>query len=105
MAGSVGGNIGPNGSYAEYVVIPEALAIALPDRVGNKEAASLHVAVVTASALLFNPNGLRLTLPALGRETNYVNDGKTVLVNGGATSVGTMVIQVRNTHASVQLQC
>lgn len=67
------------GTTAEYVVVPERFAVALPDGVSFDVGAALGVPAMTAHRALF----------ADGPVT-----GKTVLVTGGAGGVGHMAVQL-----------
>jgi len=78
----------PIGTAAEYAVVPEALAVRLPDRASYDVGASLGVPAMTAHrCLTVHEDGPRRLSPgALA--------GRTVLVTGGAGAVG---------HAAIQL--
>jgi NADPH2:quinone reductase len=68
----------PGGTAAEYTVVPSTRAVRLPDSMGFKEGACVGVPVLTAHRAVF----------AAGPVT-----GKTVLVTGGAGSVGRYAVQ------------
>ncbi len=78
----------PIGTAAEYAVVPEALAVRLPDNASYDVGASLGVPAMTAHrCLTVHEDGpTRLSPGAL--------EGRTVLVTGGAGAVG---------HAAIQL--
>ncbi|WP_151083522.1 NADPH:quinone reductase [Nocardioides cynanchi] len=78
----------PIGTAAEYAVVPEALAVRLPDSASYDVGASLGVPAMTAHrCLTVHEDGpTRLAPGALS--------GRTVLVTGGAGAVG---------HAAIQL--
>lgn len=67
------------GTAAEEVVVPEANAIPLPGTSSFEDGASLGVPGMTAHRLLFADGGLQ---------------GRTVLVQGGAGSVGHLAVQL-----------
>lgn len=67
----------PFGTAAQFVVIPEHKAVALPDGVALEVGASLGVPALTAHRCLFSDGSLK---------------GKRVLVHGGAGAVGTAAI-------------
>lgn len=69
----------PAGTAAEYVVLPAARAVALPDGVPFEVGACLGVPALTAHRCLFADGELR---------------GKRVLVQGGAGAVGSAAIQL-----------
>lgn len=68
----------PFGTAAEYIVLPAAQAVALPDRVSFAEGACLGIPAMTAY------HAVALANPA---------QGGTLLVSGGAGAVGQYVIQ------------
>jgi NADPH2:quinone reductase len=68
----------PFGTAAEYIVLPAAQAVALPDRVSFAEGACLGIPAMTAY------HAVALANPA---------PGGTLLVSGGAGAVGQYVIQ------------
>ncbi|WP_286897062.1 NADPH:quinone reductase [Achromobacter sp. UBA2119] len=67
----------PSGTAAEYVVVPNAQAVQLPENVSFDTGASLGIPALTAHRCLFADGDLR---------------GLTVLVHGGAGVVGTASI-------------
>jgi len=77
----------PWGTAAEWSVLPEEQAIALPDHVSGDLGASLGVPALTAHRCLFSDG------PLLGR---------TVLVAGGAGAVGHFAIQLAK-HAGARV--
>jgi len=77
----------PWGTAAEWTVLPEAQAIALPDGASGDLAASLGVPALTAHRCLFSDG------PLLGR---------VVLVAGGAGAVGHFAIQLAK-HAGARV--
>lgn len=78
----------PGGGYAERVVIPEKMAIPIPDRLSFEQAAAVPEAFLTAREALFT----------LGR----LRTGDTVLVHAAAGGVGSAAVQLaRKTGARV----
>jgi NADPH:quinone reductase len=67
------------GTAAEYVVVPAANAVRLPDEASFDDGASLGVPGMTAHHLLFQDGPIQ---------------GQTVLVQGGAGSVGHLAVQL-----------
>lgn len=67
----------PNGTAAEYVVVPAHKAVVLPDEITMEVGASLGIPALTAHRCLLSDGSIR---------------GKRVLVHGGAGSVGTAAI-------------
>jgi len=65
------------GTAAEFVVVPEANAVSLPDHVSFETGASLGIAALTAHRCLFADGDIK---------------GRRVLVHGGAGAVGTAAI-------------
>lgn len=68
----------PFGAAAEYVAIPAAKAVRLPDRVSFEEGACLGVPAMTAHRAVFADGSVA---------------GKTVFVSGGAGAVGRYAVQ------------
>lgn len=69
----------PFGTAAQFTVVPSANAVVLPDRASFDDGASLGVPGITAYHLLFHDGGIQ---------------GQTVLVQGGAGSVGHLAVQL-----------
>jgi NADPH:quinone reductase-like Zn-dependent oxidoreductase len=78
------------GAFAEYSLATEDLACKIPDGISFEEACSMGVAVATAGMALFH----ELQLPMPGKLRNDNPEPTFVLVSGGATSTGTMAIQL-----------
>ncbi|NQW11233.1 MAG: NADPH:quinone reductase [Alphaproteobacteria bacterium] len=69
----------PNGTAAEYVALPAALAVPLPDGVGFEEGACLGIPACTAHYAVTGDGPV---------------EGRTVLVQGGAGAVGFYAVQM-----------
>jgi len=69
----------PSGTAAQYSVVPEGNAVALPDDVSFEQGACLGIPAMTAHACLFSDGPIA---------------GKTVLVTGGAGAVGFYAAQL-----------
>ncbi|PYI14324.1 alcohol dehydrogenase [Aspergillus violaceofuscus CBS 115571] len=89
-----------NGAFAQYAVTTADLCMHIPSSMGFAEAASLSMGLLTAG-LAFRSLGLdwsRLTESPDENETpDHSNDSESreyVLVHGGATATGTLVIQL-----------
>ncbi|KAK6005960.1 hypothetical protein QM012_006370 [Aureobasidium pullulans] len=84
-----------NGAFAEYVAIRSELCILVPPRLSLEVAASMPVALITAAYVL---RSLRLPslVPLDGKQPPKISSARPrwVLVNGGATATGTILIQV-----------
>jgi NADPH:quinone reductase-like Zn-dependent oxidoreductase len=78
------------GTFQEYTLVLERLAAPLPDALSFEQAATLPLAVSTASCALFESAWLGLQLPC----ANPTPTGQTVLIWGGSTSVGSQAIQL-----------
>jgi NADPH:quinone reductase-like Zn-dependent oxidoreductase len=78
------------GAFQHYTVLLDRMACPIPDRLTFEEAVVLPLAVSTASCGLFQADQLGLDRPSVDPEPT----GKTVLVWGGSTSVGTQAIQL-----------
>jgi putative PIG3 family NAD(P)H quinone oxidoreductase len=70
----------PGGGYAEKVVVPEKMAIPLPDDLGFEQAAAIPEAFLTAREALFT----------LGR----LRPGNVVLVHAAGSGVGSAAVQL-----------
>ncbi|MFC4076262.1 NAD(P)H-quinone oxidoreductase [Salinithrix halophila] len=70
----------PGGGYAEYAVIPGAMAMPLPENLSYEEAAAIAEVFLTAYQALF----------WIGR----LEQGDRVLIHAGASGVGTAAIQL-----------
>ncbi|MBX5435896.1 MAG: NAD(P)H-quinone oxidoreductase [Alicyclobacillaceae bacterium] len=70
----------PGGGYAEWAVVPEDMAMRIPDNLSFEQAAAIPEVFLTAYSNLF----------WLGR----LKAGDTVLVHAGASGVGTAAIQL-----------
>ena len=68
-----------DGGMCETVVVPEADLLAVPDHMGDAEAASLPLSLLTAWHMLRRAG---------------VEEGDKVLIQAGASGVGTMAIQI-----------
>ena len=68
------------GGYAEQVVVPEALAVELPDSMSYEEAAAFGLVASTAHLGLFR--------------RGHVRPGETVLVTGAGGGVGSAAVQL-----------
>jgi NADPH:quinone reductase len=96
IAGDVVGSARPvfglvgGGAYAEYCVIDEAMAFAIPPGLSYAEAASLPEVYFTADTTLFQLGGLAA--------------GQTVLVHGGGSGLGTACIQMAR-HVGARVAC
>ena len=84
-------NRAAEGAFQQYVVLRENTCTAIADSIRFEEAAVLPLAVATAACGLFLPDQLNLQRPVVGGRTPL---GKTVLIWGGSTSVGSCAIQL-----------
>lgn len=76
------------GVFAEYCLVDSTLVFPIPDTTTDQEAAVLGVAFATAVQVLFQ----RLGLPEPSSSSS--SSGISLLVNGGASSVGMYAIQL-----------
>lgn len=77
-------------AFQEHVVLAEHMTIQLSPNVNTIQGAVLPMGVTVATKMLFHPDLLALDLPSQQR----VKKNETVLIWGGATSVGSMAIQL-----------
>jgi len=78
----------PGGGYAQYVSIPEKIAVKIPDEIDFETAAGIPEAFITAFQTLFT----------IGNIKPY----QKVLIHAGASGVGTSAIQLCNLVEGVQ---
>lgn len=83
-------NSAAEGAFQTYTVVLETLASPIPDALSYERAAVLPLGLSTAACGLFERDQLALDYPVAHAKPN----GKTVLVWGGATSVGANAIQL-----------
>jgi NADPH:quinone reductase-like Zn-dependent oxidoreductase len=79
------------GGFQQYAIVEEALAAPVPASLTHAEAAVLPLAVSTAAAALFEAGQLALPVSSLGAGEER---DETVVIWGGATSVGGNAIQL-----------
>ncbi|KIL88722.1 hypothetical protein FAVG1_07970 [Fusarium avenaceum] len=79
-----------NSAFQEYTVIRAECASKIPDDLSFEQAAVLPLSLATASWALFGDATLKMRYPSLTPEAN----GETVLIWGGASSVGGSAIQL-----------
>lgn len=80
-----------NSAFQTYTVASDALASPIPDDMSFEQAVVLPLAISTASAGLYPKDLLGLPLPSPNESKK---NGKTVLIWGGASSVGACAIQL-----------
>ncbi|KAI1477464.1 GroES-like protein [Daldinia eschscholtzii] len=78
------------GAFQEHVVLDEGLVAKIPDSLSFAEAAVFPLCLATAAHALFDPKFLALPLPGSGSPST----GKSVLIWGGASAVGSNAIQL-----------
>ncbi|EPE28953.1 GroES-like protein [Glarea lozoyensis ATCC 20868] len=77
--------------FQAYTILETNMACRIPDTISFEQAVVLPLAVSTASSGLFNPDFLNLQLPT---EPAQSPTDKSLLVWGGASSVGSCAIQL-----------
>ncbi|KAL8778887.1 MAG: hypothetical protein Q9213_007202 [Squamulea squamosa] len=78
------------GGFQEYTIIVQQLASIIPDSLSFERAAVLPVGIGTAAVGLYQEGFLHLQQPSISSKPN----GQTLLVWGGASSVGSNAIQL-----------
>ncbi|TRM69840.1 chaperonin 10-like protein [Schizophyllum amplum] len=78
------------GAYQQYTVAPAGTTFPIPNTTTFEEAATLPLAVMTASIGLF----VRLGIPAPGTAESASTAGKAIIINGAASSVGAYAVQL-----------
>lgn len=76
----------PGGGYAEFVVLPQQMAMRIPENLSFEEAAAIPEVFLTAYQALYWLGGLEA--------------GQDVLVHAGASGVGTAAIQIIRAEAA-----
>lgn len=84
-------NRAAEGAFQHYVILREDAATAIPESIPFEQAAVMPLAVATAACGLFLKDQLNLQPPVLGGRARL---GKTVLIWGGSTSIGSCAIQL-----------
>lgn len=90
LATGFDGNNSPQGGFQDYVVINPVLAAPIPDSLSYAEAAVFPLGLSTAACGLFQKDFLGLQHPSVPPKPT----GKTILVWGGSSSVGSNAIQL-----------
>ncbi|KAJ6102149.1 protein TOXD [Penicillium sp. IBT 16267x] len=75
-----------DGAFAEYIVAKESLQIHIPKNLSFQQAATLGVGITTVGLSLYHR--LKLNLP-----TESIADPVPILIYGGSTATGSLVIQ------------
>jgi NADPH:quinone reductase-like Zn-dependent oxidoreductase len=83
-------NKSSEGTFQTYVVIQDYLVSPIPDTMAYEDAAVLPLGLTTAASGLFGNDSLALEYPSISPKTT----GKTVVIWGGSTSVGSNAIQL-----------
>jgi len=78
------------GTFQTYVVIQDYLVSPIPDTMAYEDAAVLPLALTTAASGLFGSDSLALVYPSISPKPT----GKTIVIWGGSTSVGSNAIQL-----------
>ena len=84
-------NRAAEGAFQNYVILREDAATKLPGTLAFEQAAVLPLALATAACGLFLDDQLALQRPTAGERPRL---GRTVIVWGGSTSVGSCAIQL-----------
>ena len=84
-------NRAAEGAFQKYVILRQEAVTLLPDSMTFEQAAVLPLAIATAACGLFLADQLGLQPPTVQQA---VSTGKTVLIWGGSTSVGSCAIQL-----------
>lgn len=82
-----------HGGFQEFVVVPEISVVKIPEGMKEKDATVLPLAISTAAAGLYQPHSeicLGLDLPSHSPKKS----GKSLVIWGGSSSVGTAAIQL-----------
>lgn len=90
-----GGNISnkEDGSFAEYLVANEGIALKIPEGVSFEQAATLGVGVTTVGQGVYQTLGLPLPGKQEGEGQGEGEEREKLLVYGGSTATGTLAVQ------------
>ncbi|CEP59985.1 zinc-binding alcohol dehydrogenase family protein LALA0_S01e00408g [Lachancea lanzarotensis] len=91
MASAWQSNRAAEGAFQMYTILHTNLASTIPSTVSFEDAAVIPLAVATAACGLYEKEYLGLTYPAASKPRAT---GETILIWGGASSVGTNAIQL-----------
>ncbi|KAL2813947.1 oxidoreductase [Aspergillus cavernicola] len=83
-------NTATEGAFQHYVVLLEHMTSPIPDSVPYESAVALPLGVATAACGMFQKDQLNLQLPS----ANPKPTGKTLIIWGGSSSVGSNAIQL-----------
>ena len=78
------------GAFQEYVTLWEQMTATIPDEMSYEQACVLPLGLSTAACGLFQEDQLGLQLPSMAAKPT----GKTLIIWGGSTSVGSNAIQL-----------
>lgn len=81
---------GGNNSFQSYVAVPQSLAAPIPDHLSFNDVSVFPLCITTASFGLFGKDFLALPHPSL----HPASTGKSVLIWGGSSAVGSNAIQL-----------
>ncbi|KAL2169178.1 hypothetical protein VTG60DRAFT_6418 [Thermothelomyces hinnuleus] len=81
---------GANRGFQDYVVLEDKLMAKIPGDVTYREPVVLGLCIATSALFLFGEDYLRLDYPKLG----LPKKGKSVLIRGGSSAVGSNAIQL-----------
>jgi NADPH:quinone reductase-like Zn-dependent oxidoreductase len=82
------------GAFQHYTVVREHMAAPLPANIPFERACVLPLALSTAAYGLFHNEFLALDMPTTTTVTRNDSDRRTVLITGGASSVGANAVQL-----------
>ncbi|KAL0939587.1 Zinc-binding alcohol dehydrogenase domain-containing protein cipB 2 [Colletotrichum truncatum] len=81
------------GAFQRYPTLFASLVSPIPDSITLEQAAVLPLAITTAATSMYHQDHLALPLPQLGVPRTH-ETAKTILIWGGASSVGSVAIQL-----------
>jgi NADPH2:quinone reductase len=89
----------PRGTYAEYTVCPEQTVFHIPDSMSFEEAATIPLAVFTASVGLYR--NLKLPLPFDRSDEKARAEKKSLIINGASSAVGAFALKLARLNPSI----
>jgi NADPH2:quinone reductase len=89
----------PRGAYAEYTVCPDHTVFHIPDSMSFEEAATIPLAMYTASVGLYR--NLRLPMPFERSDEKARIEKKALVINGASSAVGAFVLKLARLNPSI----
>jgi NADPH2:quinone reductase len=89
----------PRGTYAEYTVCPEQTVFHIPDSLSFEDAATIPLAMFTASVGLYR--NLKLPFPFERSDEKSRPEKKALVINGASSAVGAFALKLARLNPSI----